>query len=109
MTKVSVVPEGLVEPPVEERVVAGGGHGEGVAGEEGDVVPPPAVDAVVEVLRDVDDVEGEPAEDEDHQDGHQEAAPPPVASSLSPSPRQALTAVKPGLKVAETKIFLFVK
>ena len=86
----SAVPEGLVEPPVEERVVAGGGHGEGVAGEEGDVVPLPAVDAVVEVLRDVDDVEGEPADDEDHQDGHQQAAPSPVPRSLCPPPGQAL-------------------
>ena len=49
MTKVSAVPEGLVEPPVEERVVAGGGHGEGVAEEEGHVVPLPAVHAVVEI------------------------------------------------------------
>ena len=49
MTKVSAVPEGLVEPPVEERVVAGGGHGEGVAGEEGHVVPLPAVHAVGEI------------------------------------------------------------
>ena len=84
-----------------------------MAGEEGDVVPPPAVDAVVEVLRDVDDVEREPAEDEDHQDGHQEAAPPPVPSSLSPPSRQALTAVKPGVKVAtllsEIKMFFIVQ
>ena len=63
-----------------------------MASEEGEVVPPPAVDAVVEVLRDVDDVEREPAGDEHHQDGHQEAAPPPVASSLCPPSRQALTA-----------------
>ena len=49
LTKVSAVPEGLVEPPVEEGVVAGGGHGEGVAREEGHVVPLPAVHAVVEI------------------------------------------------------------
>ena len=84
------VPKGLVQPPVEEGVVAGGGHGEGVAGEEGDVVPFPAVDAVVEVLGDVDDVKREPAEDEDHQDGHQQAAPSPVPRSLRPPPSQTL-------------------
>ena len=61
-----------------------------MAGEEGDVVPLPAVDAVVEVLHDVDDVEREPAEDEDHQNGHQEAAPSPVPRSLRPPPRQVL-------------------
>ena len=61
-----------------------------MAGEEGDVVPPPAVDAVVEVLRDVDDVEREPAEDEDHQDGHQQSATSPVPRSLRPPPRQVL-------------------
>ena len=43
------VPEGLVQPPVEEGVVAGGRHREGVAGEEGDVVPPPAVHTVVQI------------------------------------------------------------
>ena len=45
----SAVPEGLVEPPVEEGVVAGGGHREGVAGEEGHVVPPPAVHTGVQI------------------------------------------------------------
>ena len=90
LSLISPLPEGLVQPPVEEGIVAGGGHGEGVAGEEGDVVPLPAVDAVVEVLRDVDDVEREPAEDEDHQNGHQEAAPSPVPRSLRPPPRQVL-------------------
>ena len=61
-----------------------------MAGEEGEVVAPPAVEVVVEILRDVDDVEGEPADDEDHQDGHQQAAPSPVPRSLCPPPGQAL-------------------
>ena len=74
-------PEALVEGVVEDGVVAGGGHGEHVAGEEGEVVAPPAVEVVVEILRDVDDVEGQPAEDEHHQDGHQEAAPPPAGET----------------------------
>ena len=37
-----LLPEGVVEPPVEERVVAGGGHGGQVAEEEGQVVEGPA-------------------------------------------------------------------
>ena len=32
-------PEVLVEPAVEQRVTAGGGHGEAVAAGEADVVP----------------------------------------------------------------------
>ena len=49
-----------------------------MAGEEGEVVPGPAVQVVVEVLQNVDDIEGEPAEHEHHQDGHQQFTPPPV-------------------------------
>ena len=56
-----------------------------MAGEEGDLVPGPAVDVVVEVLCYVDDVERKPAEDEHNQNRHEEAAPPPVPRSLSSS------------------------
>ena len=61
-----------------------------MTGEEGEVVPSPAVEVVVEVLRDVDEVEGQPAEDEDHQDGHEQSAPPPVPGPLLPPPGQGL-------------------
>ena len=76
-----LVPEGLVEPPVEEGVIAGGGHGEGVAGEEGEVVPSPAVEVVVEVLRDVDEVEGQPAEGEHQQHRQQDQASLPAGEN----------------------------
>ena len=62
-------PERVVEPSVEERVVAVGGHGDDVAGEEGCVVVAPAEEGVgAHVNQDVDDVEREPAraEDDDH-------------------------------------------
>ena len=54
------------------------------------------MEVVVEVLRDVDEVEGEPAEDEHHQDGHEETAPPPVPGPLCPPPRQSLAEGVPG-------------
>ena len=61
-----------------------------MTGEEGEVVPSPAVEVVVEVLRDVDEVEGQPAEDEHHQDGHEQSTPPPVPGPLLPPPGQGL-------------------
>ena len=39
-----LLPEGVVVPAVEERVVARGGHGHDVGDEEGEVVEAPAVD-----------------------------------------------------------------
>ena len=40
----------------------------------------------VEVLHQVDQVEGEPAEDEDEEDGHEDPAPSPVPGPLCPPP-----------------------
>ena len=44
------------------------------------------MNSVAEVFSQVDDVEGEPADDEDQEDCHQDAAPSSVPLSLQPPP-----------------------
>ena len=44
------------------------------------------MNSVAEVFSQVDDVEGEPADDEDQEDRHQDAAPSSVPLSLQPPP-----------------------
>ena len=57
------------EPSVHDGVAEGGGHGEDVEAEEGEVVVGPAGQGELQVLQQVDQVEGEPADDEHHQHG----------------------------------------
>ena len=68
-----LLPEALVEPSVEERVVAGGGHGQGVATEEDQVVELPAIRLDHPQIRDeVDGVQRQPtnAEHQAHENEH---------------------------------------
>ena len=44
------------------------------------------MDVEIEILRKVDDVERQPAEDKHHEDGHQDTTPPPVPGPLHPPP-----------------------
>ena len=44
------------------------------------------MNSVAEVFSQVDDVEGEPADDEDQEDRHQDTAPSSVPLSLQPPP-----------------------
>ena len=45
-------PEGGIEPAVQERVVAGGGHGDDVGEEEGDVViGPTSCSIILQILK----------------------------------------------------------
>lgn len=74
----------VVEPGVEERIVAGAAHGDEVRGEEAELVVGPVVGLRVEVIHDVDDVERQPgnAEYRDHGDQHPVGAAFPLAISL---------------------------
>ena len=63
------------EPSVHEGVAAGRGHGEDVEAEEGEVVVWPAVQGELNVLQQVDEVEGQPADDEHQQHGQQHSVP----------------------------------
>ncbi len=77
-----MVPERVVEPSVEEGVVAVGGHRNDVASEEGGVVEAPAVDGSrVHVPNEVDGVEGQPASTED--DYHGDAQTVQLAPALA--------------------------
>jgi len=62
----------VVEPGVEERIVAGAAHGDAVRHEETEPVVGPIVGVRVEVVDDVDDVERQPGHTEygDHGDQH---------------------------------------
>ena len=60
---------------IQERIAAGGGHGEDVEAEEGEVVVWPALQGELNVLQQVDEVEGQPADDEHHQHGQQHSVP----------------------------------
>ena len=60
---------------IQERVAACGGHGEDVEAEEGEVVVWPALQGELNVLQQVDEVEGQPADDEHHQHGQQHSVP----------------------------------
>ena len=57
-------------PPIQKRVVAGGSHGKTVEAEECEEVVGPAVEQHPHVLHQVQDVDGQPADDEDEE--HQE-------------------------------------
>ena len=65
---------------IHDRVAAGGGHGEDVEAEEGEVVVWPAVQGELNVLQQVDEVEGQPADDEHQQHGQQHSVPGPESS-----------------------------
>ena len=85
----------LIEPTVEQRVAAGGGHGEAVAACEAEGVPSPAVDLEVEVLGQVDDVKRQPADDEHEQYGHKDAAASSVPLPLLSPPDGAPASSRP--------------
>ena len=80
--------EVLVEPGVEERVVAGGAHGDGVRDEEEQVevgpVRPAEAQVGGDVVQDVHQVQGQPGEAEDghHGDQHAVGAPLPLSVRL---------------------------
>ena len=62
---------------IHDRVAAGGCHGKDVEAEEGEVVVWPAVQGELNVLQQVDEVEGQPADDEHQQHGQQHSVPGP--------------------------------
>ena len=63
------------KPAIHDWVAAGGRHGEDVEAEEGEVVVWPAVQGELQVLQQVDQVEGQPADDEHQQHGQQHSVP----------------------------------
>lgn len=67
---------------IHNRVAAGGRHGEDVEAEEGEVVVWPAVQGELQVLQQVDQVEGQPADDEHQQHGQQHSVPGSVRENI---------------------------
>lgn len=74
----------VIQPGVEERIVAGAAHGETVRHEEAELVVGPVVGVRIEIIDDVDDVEWQPrhAEYSDHGDQHPVGAALPLAIRL---------------------------
>lgn len=79
-----LLPEVVVEPGVEEGVVARGGHGDGVSDEEAEVVIPPVSRRDVHIIDEVDEVQRKPGHSEDghHSDEHPIGPPFPLPVCL---------------------------
>ena len=70
----------LVEPAVEEHVADGGAHGQEMETEEGDVVIAPEPEGQVQILSQVEEVERQPAYDEEADRDYQNVSSPHVPS-----------------------------